>query len=39
MDEVVERGELRVDEIDLDAESRLVLVRRLIKEGLLEVRG
>ncbi len=39
MIDVVGRGEIRVDEIQLDAASRLVLVRRLIKEGLLEVRG
>jgi bifunctional lysine-specific demethylase and histidyl-hydroxylase NO66 len=39
MAEVIERGRVRVGEIALDSESRLVLVRRLIKEGLLEVLG
>ena len=39
MAQMLERGRIRVGEMGLDAESRMVLVRRLIKEGLLEVVG
>ncbi len=39
MAQLLERGRIRVGELGLDAESQMVLVRRLIKEGLLEVVG
>ena len=37
LDEVRRRGELRPADLPLDEQSRLVLCRRLVREGLLEI--
>jgi hypothetical protein len=39
VEQLATAGSLRVSEVSLDPQSRLVLVRRLVREGLLEVIG